>query len=164
MKVRDISENNFFNVRFEALQPSVQRAFQPHDDAVLVIETSSQILLHSFASEWGGDAITIGYGCEIQVFDQETVKAGIDVTCVRLLTRHPQASRHWKVEPIRFARHLLASQTTRDWVLRAALNRASEYSDTRNNDIMREWIFRSKCDVCRACDLPLLNDAYAAKL
>jgi hypothetical protein len=164
VKVLDVPVDNYFNIKFDSQRASVKRAAKPSEDAVLVIETSSEILLHSFGSEWGGDAITIGYGCEIHIFDSQTVKDGVDITCVRLLTRHPQASRHWKVEPIRVARQLLSSQTTRNWVVRAALNRASEYSETRNNDVMREWLFRSKCEVCRACDLPLLNEAFAAKL
>ncbi len=164
VKVLDVPEDNIFNVSCAGPLPTIERSARPKEEAVLVLETSSQILLHSFGSEWGGDAITIGYGCEIHVFDQQTVKAGVDITCVRLLTRQPQASRHWKVEPIRLARYLLSSQTTRTWVLRAVLNRASEYSETRNNDVMREWLFRSKCEVCRACDLPLLDEAFAAKL
>jgi hypothetical protein len=164
VKVLDIPVDSYFNIRFDGQKACVERATNPNDDAVLVIEISSQILLHSFASEWGGDAITIGYGCEIHVFDAQTVKDGLDITCVRLLTRHPQASRHWRVEPIRVARQLLSSHTTRTWVLRAALDRASEYSETRNNDLMREWLFRSKCEVCRACDLPLLDEAFADKL
>jgi hypothetical protein len=164
VKVLDVPVDDYFNIRFDSESFSVQRDARPDEDAVLVIETTSQILLHSFGSEWGGDAITIGYGCEIHIFDPQTVKDQVDLTCVRLLTRHPQASRHWRVEPIRVARQLLSSHTTRAWVVRAALNRASEYSETRNNDVMREWLFRSKCEVCRACDLPLLNEGFAAKL
>jgi hypothetical protein len=164
VKVLDIPQNNIFNVNCAGPVPTIKRAATPADDAILLIETSSRILLHSFGSEWGGDAITIGYGCEIHVFDQRTVKAGVDITCVRLLTRQPQASRHWKVEPVRLARYFLSSQTTRSWALRSALNRSSEYSETRNNDVMREWLFRSKCEVCRACDLPLLDEAFAANL
>jgi hypothetical protein len=164
VKVTDVRESNFFNVSFDKREARVERASRPAGDAILVLETSSRILLHSFASDWGGDAITIGYGCEIQVSDQNTIKSGADVTCVRLLTRQPPASQHWKVEPIRVARYLISSPTTRAWAARAALNRSSEYSDKKTNDVMREWLFRSKCEVCRACDLPLLDEKFAATL
>jgi L-ascorbate metabolism protein UlaG (beta-lactamase superfamily) len=164
VQVSDVRHNSFYNVRFQNGEPLIERGANPAAEVVLVLETSSQILSYSFSSEWGGDAITIGYGCEIRVLNQDTIAGGVDIMCVRLLTRQPPASRHWKVEPIRVARHLLSSPTTRKWAVRAVLNRSSQYSEKRNNDVLREWLFRSKCEVCRACDLPLLDEHFAATL
>lgn len=164
VKVTDVRQRAFFNIGFSSGLAHIQRAERPDARSALIIESKSSILRHSFASDWGGDAITIGYGCEIEVFDEQTVAAGIDVMCVRLLTRQPPASRHWRAEPFRVVRHLISSPTTRSWALRAALNRSSDYSEKKTNDVMREWLFRSKCEVCRACDLPLLNNDFAESL
>lgn len=162
--VEDCGADRFFQVSIENGEPMVRRGAAPADDSLLVLKTSSRILRYSFASDWGGDAVTIGYGCEINVIDPRTIEMGRDIVCVRLLTRQPPASRHWKQEPLRMARFLLSSPATRAWVSRAVMNRGGDYNDKKNNDVMREWIFRSKCEVCRACDLPLLDDKFAASL
>lgn len=164
VKVTDLKDRPYLNVRFENGKSVIQRSDTISPVAILQIETTSQLLRYSFASDWGGDAITIGYGCDIRVFDQATVAAGLDTVCVRLLTRQPQASRHWRVAPIRLVKHLVTSPTTRTWVVKSFLGRSDDYSDKKTNDIMREWLFRSKCEVCRACDLPLLDETFAAKI
>src|SRR5581483_4077083 len=164
IKVQDCPISPCFNVSFEDARLQVTRSEHPTPDSLLVVRTSSRILRHSFASDWGGDAITIGYGLDVDVFDPATIQSSLDVACVRLLTRQPSASHYWKQEPLRMARHLISSQTTRAWVTKAVLNPSGDYSDKKTNDLMREWMFRSKCEVCRACDLPLLDDKFAAAL
>jgi hypothetical protein len=163
VKVADVQDKAYFNIKWEKSGPTIQREANRDSTAILQIETSSRMLRYSFASVWGGDAITIGYGCEIEVYDQSTITSRLDTVCVRLLTRQPQASRHWRVEPVRIAKHLLTSPTTRAWVMMSFMGR-SEYSDKQTNNLMREWLFRSKCEVCRACDLPLLNENFGARL
>ena len=164
VKVTDLLNRQYLNVRLTNGGPSIIREEVRDPRAILQIQSSSRILRYSFASDWGGDAITIGYGCDIDVFDPAALDSGLDTVCVRLLTRQPQASRHWRVEPVRIAKHLLTSPTTRTWVMRAFLGRSKDYSDKKNNDVMRQWMFRTKCEVCRACDLPLLDESFAAKL
>jgi hypothetical protein len=139
VKVSDICEGSYFNVEMLNGEPSVQRSSARDHNSILELETSSGILRHSFASDWGGDAMTIGYGCDIRVFDQETIKSNLDTVCVRLLTRHP--SRRWRVEPLRWLRHIWASPVD-----------SKEYISNAMNDVMRETLFRPKCEVCRACD------------
>ena len=164
IKLTDFANEPYLNVGFDGGQPAIRRESTPHSESILEIETSSRILRHSLASDWGGDAITIGYGCDIHVRNSHTVKSGLDTVCVRLLTRQPQASRHWRVEPVRVAKHLLTSPTTLTWVMKSVLGRSGDYSDKRTNDMMREWLFRTKCEVCRACDLPLLDQGFANRL
>ena len=164
LRLTDVATDPYLNIRFDSGRPTVCRASARSSESILEIAISSRLLRYSFASDWGGDAITIGYGCDIQVFDPDTVKSGLDTVCVRLLTRQPQASRHWKVEPVRVAKHLLTSPTTRTWVMKSFLGRSSDYSDKKTNDLMREWLFRTKCEVCRACDIPLLDRSFASRL
>jgi len=164
IRLTDCVLEPYLNVRFDNKRPMVRRESSRSPESILEIAIASRLLRHSFASDWGGDAITIGYGCDIQVFDPNTIKSGLDTVCVRLLTRQPQASRHWKVEPIRAAKHLLTSPTTRTWVMKSFLGRSQDYSDKKTNDIMREWLFRTKCEVCHACDIPLLDRDFASRL
>ncbi len=139
VKVSDIQERPYFNISFRHGQPTVERSSERRGSSILELESNSRILRHSFASEWGGDALTIGYGCEIQVFEPETITSNLDTICVRLLTRHPTSRE--KREPVRWMRHLLAGPAP-----------AREYRENAMNDITRETLFRPKCEACRACN------------
>jgi len=163
LKVSDIRENPYFIISMKSPAPRVQRGPVPSPDSILQIEIPSSILRHSFASDWGGDAVTIGYGCEINVFRPEIIEANLDVTCVQLLTRIPSASRHWKSEPLRMARFVSSGPITRRWVVQAAWNRLRRQPAFPDdyNEKMRPWLFRTKCEVCRACDLPVLDEKFA---
>jgi hypothetical protein len=166
LRISDVRDNPYFNVNMKSSVPSVDRSSARSPDSILEIEISSEILRHSFASDWGGDAITIGYGCEVHVFDQETVEANLDTVCVQLLTRIPAASRHWKAEPMRMVRYVLSSPINLGWAAQATWNRVRDKPQPSNehNDKMRAWLWRTKCEVCRACDLPMLDERFAERL
>jgi L-ascorbate metabolism protein UlaG (beta-lactamase superfamily) len=166
LKISDIRENPYFIVKMKSSEPSVERSATRSPDSILEIEMSSDILRYSFASEWGGDAVTIGYGCEIQILRKEIIESNLDVACVQLLTRIPSASRHWHNEPLRMARYVLSSPISRGWAAQAAWNRLRGMPASTNdhNDKMRAWLFRTKCEVCRACDLPMLDERFAQTL
>jgi hypothetical protein len=166
LKVSDILENPCFIINMKSGAPRVERSAAPSAESILQIEIPSSILLHSFASDWGGDAVTIGYGCEIFVFRPEIIQSNLDLVCVQLLTRIPSASRHWKREPVRMARHLFSSPIHRSLVAQATWNRVRgrrPFPDDYNEK-MRPWLLRTKCEVCRACDLPMLDQKFAETL
>jgi hypothetical protein len=166
LKVSDVRENPYFHVSMKSSEPSVVRSATPSPDSILEIEMRSDILRCAFSSDWGGDAVTIGYGCEIQIIRKEIIESNLDVVCVQLLTRIPVASRHWRNEPLRMARHVLSSTISRGWAAQAVWNRLRGLPTTtnENNDKMRAWLFRTKCEVCRACDLPILDEKFAQTL
>jgi hypothetical protein len=166
LRVSDIRENPYFNIDMKSPEPSIHRSAERCQASILEIEISSEILRHSFASDWGGDAITIGYGCEVHVLDQKTVEGNLDTICVQLLTRIPSASRHWRAEPIRMARYVLSSPINRGWLANATWNRVRGKPQSSNdyNDQMRAWLLRTKCEVCRACDLPMLDEGFTQTL
>ncbi len=139
VKVSDIPVRPYFNISFAQGQPFVQRSTERSVDSILELESNSRILRTSFGSEWGGDALTIGYGCDIRVFNQETMSSNLDTICVRLLTRHPTTRE--KLEPVRWMRHLLDGPAP-----------AREYKENALNDVTREMLFRPKCEACRACN------------
>lgn len=159
VRVADVAEENCYNVSFTNGQPEVVRSASPSPESALVLDTSSRLLRYSFGSEWGGDALTIGYGCDVQVFDRRTVECKLDTVCVRLLTRHPTAKGQLKKEPVRGVRHLAANPLLRTWTL----NRLKPKREANLVYDQSVWLLRSKCDVCRICDLPLLTEDLAAR-
>jgi Beta-lactamase superfamily domain len=166
LKVSDIRENPYFIISMKSAALRVERSTAASPESILQIEISSNILRHSFASDWGGDAVIIGYGCEISVFQPEIIRDNLDMICVQLLTRTPSASRHWKREPLRLARHVFSNPITRSFVAQATWNRVRgrrPFPDDYNEK-MRLWLLRTKCEVCRACDLPMLDEKFAETL
>ena len=166
LRVPDIRENPYFVISMKSGAPRIERCGAPGPESILEIEIPSNILRYSFGSDWGGDAITIGYGCDIFVLRPEILAESLDVSCVQLLTRHPRASRHWRREPLRLARYVFSSPINRKWAAQAVWNRlGGEHALPQDyNETMRPWLLRSKCEVCRACDLPMLDEKFAATL
>lgn len=164
VRVSDVRDCDLpcYHVRFAGGQARVWRSRQPGADCNVIIDTSSRILRHGFAHEWGGDAMVIGYGAEITLTDPAAAEAKLDSTSIQLLTRLPSARRQLRKEPLRTAQFLLTSPLTRAWTL-GGLRRGFR----RPLNILYDqslWLRRTKCDICRACDLPLIDAAAAARL
>jgi hypothetical protein len=159
--IEDVERDNYFNVRIDDDDVMVTRSCEIDPASLLLMRTTSAILEYSFASEWGGDAITIGYGAEIFLFDSSTAERGLDSICVRLLTRHPSTTRHMKKEPLRAARFLASNPITRAWGVQQFLHPARNLQEVAPR---REWLLRTKCEICRICDLPLLDARFSAAI
>lgn len=165
LRVPDLPGNQFFNIDMRGELPRIERSMFRAPQSLLQITIPGEILRYSFASDWGGDAVTIGYGCDIEVFEVETVERSLDATCVQLLTRIPLASKHWRNEPLRMARYVLSSPFNRAWAAHAVAGQLKGKSaSNEQNDNMRAWLLRTKCEVCRACDLPMLDEKFAQSL
>jgi hypothetical protein len=161
VRVRDVAENACYNVSFAAGVPVVRRAGAPAGNAALVVETQSRILRYGFASDWGGDAMLIGYGWEVFMRDREAVKRKLDAVCLRLLTRIPSAKHHMlKTERLRAVRYVAGNPLTRQWVGRY-LVRKSKQRAIYDQEL---WLNRTKCEVCQACDIPLLDYDFSSAL
>jgi L-ascorbate metabolism protein UlaG (beta-lactamase superfamily) len=159
--IADVAREDHFNVRFRDGVTTVERGAQPAGDCALAIHTTSTILDYSLSSEWGGDAITIGYGAEIFLFDSAAAARGLDTTCVRLLTRHPRTTRHMLREPLRAARYLATNPITRAWAVRQIAHPRSTIQDPAPRT---DWLLRTKCELCGVCDLPLLDAAFSERI
>lgn len=160
VRATDVVENACYHIRFVDGSPCVERSGEPLADESLLIAISSRILRYSFGSTWGGDAITIGYAADIQILDKRVLLKKLDTVCVRLLTRHPAASRHMLKQPFRAARYLLGNPLTRKWAMRRLMHR-DNLDATYDAGL---WLARTKCEVCQVCDMPLLDSKFSETL
>jgi len=161
VRVLDVAANNCYNVSFVDGHPVVRRAKTPLTNTALVIETHSRILRYGFASDWGGDAMLIGSGWEVFLRDPEAARNKLDVVCLRLLTRIPSAKQHMlKKERVRAARYIAGTPLTRQWVGRYLLRRSKQRA-IYDHEL---WLNRTKCEVCQACDIPLLDYDFSSAL
>ena len=141
-------------------QAQIRRGEEPAKAPRVIIELRSAVLRYSFASEWGGDAIVIGYGCEVYSSDPEVAREGLDLMCVRLLTRHPNAKRFMKKHIGRAAKYFYTNPLLRGW----ALQKLTKKPHLENMYDSNLWLTRTKCEICEVCDMPLLDHVFAEQL
>ena len=159
--LEDIKTTNYYNVRIHQMDISIERHHYSFPENELDIRTRSSILNYSFSGEWGGDALTIGYGAEFYFKNKESVEKRTDTLCLTLLTQHPKASIHAKTHPLRTIRYFMGNPVTRKWSLNKLKgNKAYENKTVYAND----WLLRNKCEICQICDLPLMDDKFNAEL
>ena len=107
LHLRDLESQRWFNVRFDGRKARVIASAAPDDEAAIRIETVSAVVLNSMTSDWGGDALVIGYGCEVEILNP--VQASRARTCVELLTHYPRPRTYAPRHPWRAFRYALGS-------------------------------------------------------
>jgi hypothetical protein len=105
--LRGLEGDRWFNVAFEGRMPRVIRSALPDDEAAVRIDTMDSVILNSMSSDWGGDALIIGYGCEVHILAAEQARRAR--TCVELLTRYPRPRTYARRHPWRTLRYGLHS-------------------------------------------------------
>lgn len=154
--VENLEQNKFYNVRFTNGRFIVERNAQPDADHRLLLRTKSHLLHYAVENNWGGDVLTIGYGIDVDVYDELTLEQNLDIVCVRLITRYPTATGSLRKDPFRainyFLKHPMMSKLaiTQKLKLRNVVNKFP-YNERDH------WISWSKCDLCKVCNLPLLS-------
>ncbi len=154
VRVNDVAEEGCYSVAFKGGQARVERFDEPVPESLLVIETSSRILNYSFDSEWGGEALGIGYGCEIHVADHSTVRAGLNRACIRLLHRLPVFKSHVRQSPLRAMRVLMTEKAMRRRAWEAVSRSSDEASETLYENY---WLLESPDRIREAFQLPRLD-------
>jgi hypothetical protein len=156
IRITNLQSDPFLNIRYEDGKLTVARSDSPAAAHKLLIRTESHLLRFAVENEWGGDVLTIGYGIDVDVYDELTLEQNLDIVCVRLITRYPTASGTLKKDPVRavsyFLKHPMMTQLAvkQKLMLRNAVNKFP-YNERDH------WISWSKCELCRVCDLPLLS-------
>lgn len=151
-------EKNILLVDFRQGNTQFKTVSELPKDADLLISLRSKTLNYAIGSEWGGDAIIIGYGAEVFIYNEDCILHEYENYCVRLLSRYPNTREYLKKTPLRAIKYLLSDEIKRKNLIRKITgknNEVLEYTDTRLSD--RDlWLNKSKCDVCKACNI--LND------
>jgi hypothetical protein len=150
LQITDLLDDNCYGVHIKATDVRIERSATPDADCMLGIKTSSVLLRYAFASEWGGDALSIGYGCEIYLLTPEAAREGLDKYCLDLLSRYPKGKSYaWK-DPMRLLRYLLQSPVR--WGARRRL-KASE-AITYDSGV---WLLKDESELREMYDLPVTH-------
>lgn len=163
LQIEGLEQNPFFNFRFREGKFVIERSQTAAADTRLLLRTRAVLLAHALNHDWGGDVLTIGYGVDVDIYDEPALEQNLDIVCVRLLTRYPTTSSSLKKDPIRalsyFIRHPLMSKLAirQKLMLRNTVNKFP-YNERDH------WISWSKCDLCKVCDLPELSFRFGEQL
>ena len=132
-------------------------------EANLKITTHTFKLDYAIKEEWGGDVFFIGYGADIDILDQKCLKDNLDIVSIRLLSRFPAASYHMIREPLRAAKYFINNHDFARLAIKQKIITRGNPNKLPYNE-RAHWINKSKCDVCKLCDIPLLSDEFAGLL
>ncbi len=105
--LRDLGNERWFNVAFDGQTARVTRSAMPDGLATVRIDTMGSVILNSMTSDWGGDALIIGYGCEVDILAADQARRAR--TCVELLRRYPRPRTYARRHPWRALRYALQS-------------------------------------------------------
>ncbi|MGZ3866254.1 MAG: MBL fold metallo-hydrolase [Bacteroidia bacterium] len=158
IRLSDYSKSTYFNIDLRGNEPNVYRTDVFENDAILLMELRSKTLLYSMQEEWGGDAIIIGYGCLLTIYDIRTIEKDLHNLCVRLITNYPNTKEYLKKTPFRAMKYLMTDSLKRNSLLGNFLpgeRKKIKFSDPLLGDHLL-WLSKSKCEICKACNLPEL--------
>jgi len=155
LKIVDAKENNILHVDFRNNLNVFTLSNFADDDIDLLLEIKSKTILYSINNEWGGDAIIIGYGAEIFIYNEDAITEGYENYCVRLLSRYPNTKEYLKKTPIRALEYLVSDDIKRNNLINKALknnDKIVDYFDSTLGD-RNIWLTKNKCEVCKACNI-----------
>jgi Beta-lactamase superfamily domain len=107
LRLRDLDGTNWFNVRWNGAQFDVVNGNAPSLASMANIETTTTVLETSVENDWGGDALTIGYACDVTVLDSRAPRK--IRLCISLLTRYPHPKSYAFTHPARTVDYLCQS-------------------------------------------------------
>lgn len=159
LRISDVDDHNSYNISFKDNEPQLTRAPVPDADCAVVIDVPSRILRCSMKYEWGGDAISIGYGADFNLRDRRVAAANLDQICFRLLTRHPTRKGYIKQNPRRVFSYLIRQPPVRTW-------KSWKKSSSRVGNVNYErsvWLLRDAAELRQVFGLPALDEAARAR-
>ncbi len=159
----DMPGNSYFHVYFENDKLMVTRNANPDITSNLRIETKTKHLEFSMENEWGGDVFMIGYAADIFVLNEVALKNNLDIVSLRLLCRFPYASQELIKNPYRGLRFIASNPALSALLINNKILSNGNPNKLPHNE-RSHWINRSKCEICLACDLPLLSNALGESL
>ena len=155
IKITDAKKNNFAIINFRDETNLFSIHGTPPSDIDLLIELKSKTLEYTIDNEWGGDALIIGYGAEVFIYNEDSVIKEYENYCIRLLSRYPNTREYLKREPFRALKYLLSDNTKRMNLVNKIMGNTHKNIDYFDSKLGKRelWLTKSKCDVCKACNI-----------
>jgi hypothetical protein len=123
------------------------------EERKLKIRTKAVLLAYSLSKVWGGDVLTIGYGIDVEMYDENSLEKNLDIVCVRLITRFPMARKDIFRYPLRAFRYYLKSPSIASLWLKQKVT-LKPYVNRFPYNERDHWISFKKCDLCKVCQIP----------
>lgn len=154
--VKDIEENNFYNIAFRRGKPQVWRDDKAQKDSILTMELTSKILRYSIGSDWGADVISVGYGAEIYISREKVTDVELESICMNLLACYPTALGDLKKSPLRAIKFLLANppKYTR------SIRKLKDYNNESENYDRQVWLRKNAGEIRKSYNLPELEKEF----
>jgi L-ascorbate metabolism protein UlaG (beta-lactamase superfamily) len=155
VKIADGNTNNVLNIDFRHNATVFSKAAIAEKDVDLLIEIKSQTIDYAINNEWGGDAIIIGYGAEVYIYNFDAVLFEYENYCIRLLSRYPNTKEYLRKTPFRALKYLISDEIKRKNLLNKALGQKDKIIDYTDALLGKRdlWLNKNKCDVCKACNI-----------
>jgi hypothetical protein len=156
LQITDVAERNFYNISFAEEKPQVERAEKPDDSILLTMRLRSEILRSSLSSDWGADAISIGYGAEIHFSDKKLAEIDLESVCINLLACYPIAMDMLKKFPLRALEFMISNplKYTR------SLKQLKKYNSESENYDREVWLLKSADEIRQIYNLPNLEAEF----
>lgn len=151
--------DGWYNVRLGGGAAQVTRSDRPDPEAVARIRTAHDALMNSITSDWGGDDLIIGYGCEIEAASPAAMKSAR--IAAELLVRHPRPADYALRHPWRTLRYMRQTWfSTRAKIASKLGRRRVDASHQVSTDA---WLTESAEALRLRLGLPAWEEALAAR-
>lgn len=104
LELGDLTAPNCFEVGIADRRASVTRRERADPCMPVRIRTSARVLCDAMREDWGGDALIIGYACEIDAATRAALPRAR--VAAELLVRHPHPLDYARRHPVRALRHI----------------------------------------------------------
>lgn len=160
--LKDLKEPVYINVDFGKNDFDIYITTEKLYDRKLIVTTSFDLLSYSLSHVWAGDALTIGYGIDVEVFEEESLEKNLDIICVRLLCRYPQATDYLFKQPLRKLKYIVSNPVQAKLTIKQKLHLRNAVNKFPYNE-RDHWIGFTKCELCRVCNMPLLSFEFGER-
>jgi L-ascorbate metabolism protein UlaG (beta-lactamase superfamily) len=155
VKLKDVAENNFYNISFKNDNFKVVRSDKSEENSLLTMEMSSEVLRYSIGSDWGADVICIGYGAEIFIEDEKLAEVDLESVCMNLLACYPTAS-DLKKTPFRTLQFLLLNPPK----FTTSIRKLRKFSHESEIYDRKTWLLKNSDEIRKIYDMPKLERTF----
>jgi hypothetical protein len=163
IKISNAAGKNILNVRYMNPHWKFEASDEVAVNSHLLIRVPSHVLHYSLATPWGGDILMVGYGADIDVLNEIALRENHDIICLRLLTRIPVASDYLAKEPLRMMKFMATNPVNTMLSIKQKITARGNPNRIPYNE-RNHWINKTPCEICRACNIPLLSYEYGEML